>query len=432
MRSYLDLRLRLLLRSEDGMAIPTVMMLMIAAFALAMASVLGSISTQRGSIRDQDSKTALAAADAGVNRALWRQNKMPPADGFFCAGNAAPSAGWCPVYSGQAGDAAWSYQVSAPDAAGVIKIVSTGARDGVTRKVSMLTRKMLGTEVFGAERVITKDWIDMDSNAEINVNVGTNGWIHLDSNSEICGGIRKGDGQTVTFDSNSGQCPGFSIVSGNRDVPPLFREGLATTNSNWRFFSHDTRTGGDNVTWDPTTRVLSMNSNSTLTMGGSDPYFICRLAMDSNSRLYMAAGAQVRVYFDTPENCGLAPDTAQFEMRSNTEISSTAWNPDQGIFDLIGFYLFGSPSIPTRVQLNSNANVTSEFILYAPHSDIDMDSNTTYVGAIAGKTLHMDSNAEIVSHFNMPPPLVDIAPFYVKGRYVECATTVAGALDAGC
>jgi hypothetical protein len=61
-----------------------------------------------------------------------------------------------------------------------------------------------------------------------------------------------------------------------------------------------------------------------------------------------------------------------------------------------------------------------------------MNSNSRYVGAIAGKSLHMDSNAVITSDSNMPPPLIDIAPFYVKGRYVECATTVTGAPDAGC
>ena len=76
--------------------------------------------------------------------------------------------------------------------------------------------------------------------------------------------------------------------------------------------------------------------------------------------------------------------------------------------------------------------MTSEFVLYAPYTDIDMNSNTTYVGAIAGKTLHMDSNAQIISHVNMPPPLIDSAPFFAKSRYVECATTVTGAPDAGC
>ena len=230
----------------------------------------------------------------------------------------------------------------------MVEIVSTGSRDAVNRKVSLLSRLNTGADVFGGERVITKDWIDMDSNAEINVNVGTNGWIHLDSNSEICGGIRHGEGEDVTFDSNSGQCAGYSLVAGNRELPPIFKPGLATNNSNGRFFSQDIRTGGSNVSWNSTTRVLSMNSNSTLTMGGTD-YFICRLVMDSNSRLYMAAGAKVRIYFDTPENCGLAANTAQIDMSSNTEVSSTSWNPDAGNFDLLGFYMFGSPNeLPGR------------------------------------------------------------------------------------
>jgi hypothetical protein len=432
------IRLRALLRSEDGVAVPTVLMLVVAGFALAMTSTIGSIATQRGSVRDQDSKTALAAADAGVNRALWRQNKMPPEDGYLCAGNATPTGSWCPAYTGEVGDATWSYQVSVPDASGVIKIVATGTRDGVNRRVSMLTRKMLGTEVFGGERVMAKEDITMDSNARIEVPAGTNGDYFLYSNAEVCGNMRYGVGETVTFLSNARQCPGFSLISADREIPPLFKLDLATNNDNWRFFSHDVRTGGDNVTWDPATRTLSMKSNSTLTMGGTN-YFICHLDMDSNSRLYMAAGAKVRIYFDSPENCPSLPSDPenpsaklQLNMDSNTEISSTGYNPSLGNYDLIGFYLFGSPDVATSIHLDSNAVVDNELVVYAPYSDIEMNSNSRYIGAIAGKSLHMDSNAVIRSDVNMPPPVVDIAPFYIKGRYVECATTVDGTADAGC
>jgi hypothetical protein len=438
MRARAPFCLRALFRSEDGMAVPTVMLLMVAAFALAMASVLGSMSTQRGSVRDQDSKTALAAADAGVNRALWRQNKMPPGDGFFCAGNEAQSGSWCPVKTGTVGDATWSYQVSVPDTGGLIKIVSTGTRDGVNRKVSMLTRKMLGTEVFGGERVMARNDITMNSDAHINVPVGTNGSYHLDSNAEICNNLRYGVGEGIDFDSNSRQCPGYTQTSGFREIPPLFKPGLATANDNWRFFTHDIRSSSSDVTWNATTRTLSLNSDGTLTLGGGN-YFICRLVMDSNSRLYMASGAASRIYFDKPENCPSLPNDPenpsaknQFWMSSNTEISSTGYDPAVGNFNLLGFYFFGSTSIPTTIRLNSNASVTNELVVYAPESDIEMDSNSTYIGAIAGKSLYMDSNATITSDSGMPPPLIDIAPFYIKGRYVECATTVTGTPDAGC
>jgi Tfp pilus assembly protein PilX len=435
MRARAHLLRRALLRSEDGMAVPTVMLLVVTALALAMVSVLGSISTQRGSVRDQDSKTALAAADAGVNRALWRQNKMPPGDGFFCAGNETPSGGWCPVKTGQVGDASWSYQVSVADAGGVIKIVSAGTRDGVSRKVSLLSRKMSGAEVFGGERVMAKEDIFMDSNARIEVPVGTNGDIHLDSDAEICANARYGVGESITFGSNSGQCPGYSLTSGDRELPPLFKPGLATANDNGRFFGQDIRSSSSEVTWNSTTRTLTLNSNGTLTLGGGN-YFICRLVLDSNSRLYMASGAQSRIYFDKPENCPSLPNDSgaknQFWMSSNTEISSTGYNPALGNFDLLGFYFFGSTSIPTTIHLDSNASVQNELVIYAPESDVYMNSNSQYIGAIAGKSLHMDSNAVITSDSNMPPPLIDIAPFHIKGRYVECATTVTGAPDAGC
>src|SRR5258705_5776891 len=69
-------RLRLLLRSESGMALPTALFAMIASMALASAAVLSSVNVQQGFGRDHDSKEAIAAADAGASVALLRLNRF--------------------------------------------------------------------------------------------------------------------------------------------------------------------------------------------------------------------------------------------------------------------------------------------------------------------------------------------------------------------
>src|SRR5436190_22862846 len=69
-------RLRLLLRSESGMALPTALFAMIASFALASVAVMSSVDAQHGTVRDRASKNAIAAADAGAGVALLRLNRF--------------------------------------------------------------------------------------------------------------------------------------------------------------------------------------------------------------------------------------------------------------------------------------------------------------------------------------------------------------------
>ncbi len=53
---------------EAGFAVPTVLFMILGAFSVAMIAAVVSVSAQRGTVRDADSKTALAVAEAGVER----------------------------------------------------------------------------------------------------------------------------------------------------------------------------------------------------------------------------------------------------------------------------------------------------------------------------------------------------------------------------
>ena len=54
-----------------------------------------------------------------------------------------------------------------------------------------------------------------------------------------------------------------------------------------------------------------------------------------------------------------------------------------------------------QVLLNSNTSVNGpceqNFVVYAPRSDVTLNSNSKFCGAIAGKSVHLDANAEIWS-----------------------------------
>jgi hypothetical protein len=292
-----------------------------------------------------------------------------------------------------------------------------------------------GSTIFGVERAIGRDWVRLDSNADIRVSLGSNGDITMLSNAVVCGDIRYGIGKTLSMSSNARQCAGYTVTQENRDLPQMSDAKLAqvrTTNSNSRFFAQDIRTSSSEVTWDPASRSLFIGGSSTLTMGGTD-YLLCKLTIDSNGGLIMAAGSNVRIYFDTPEACGLSSGALQVELKSNSYITSTAYDPSQGLFNVPGLYLFGSPSQATSAYFGNNTNqAVNEFVLYAPNTDVQLDSNAIYTGAIAGKTLDVKSNATIVSHANMVIPGLDIPPQYSVERYVECTGATATPPDANC
>lgn len=166
-------------------------------------------------------------------------------------------------------------------------------------------------------------------------------------------------------------------------------------------------------------------------MGGAHDYFICRLFIGPGI-LYMAANAKVRVFFDTPENCGLEPGDVRMAVSGNAEIVSTGYDPDAGKFDVPGFYFLGSPDIPTTIELEANSGTGNEVMLYAPHSDIELGGNATWIGMIAGKTIHLHGTPTITSDPGMVPPDITFSSLWERTHYVECTGASASPPDSSC
>jgi hypothetical protein len=154
--------------------------------------------------------------------------------------------------------------------------------------------------------------------------------------------------------------------------------------------------------------------------------------MNSNTSLYIQAGASVTIYFDSPENCGYPDDTAQLDMLSNSRITSTDGGPAN-----VALLFVGSDSLRTMINLNSNTSIGAacqqNFVVYAPRTDILLNSNSTYCGAIAGNTLELDSNARVyIDNGAQNYVLPNTPPHYEVGRFVECTAAPMSPPNAGC
>src|SRR3954453_15073948 len=138
------LLVRDLRRDERGMAVATALIAMTVAFSFASAAVVYSVNTQHGTIRDHDTKEAIAAADAGADVGLMRLNQFSKAvstaspcvgiSGSLLVPTRAEPDGWCPQLTGTVGNATYAYRVGPSVAActdSTSCVVVVGTSNGV-------------------------------------------------------------------------------------------------------------------------------------------------------------------------------------------------------------------------------------------------------------------------------------------------------------
>jgi hypothetical protein len=89
--------LRLLLRSERGIALPMALMVTVVGMGLAAVPIVASINSQGGNQHNQGANEALAAAEAGAEVALREQGKLhvEEGDSQLCVSDPGVTSGWC-------------------------------------------------------------------------------------------------------------------------------------------------------------------------------------------------------------------------------------------------------------------------------------------------------------------------------------------------
>jgi type II secretory pathway pseudopilin PulG len=456
-------RLLCLLKSEQGFAVPTVMLMTVAALGMAGVAVMTSVQGQSGTVRDQETKSALSVAESGVSQALLHYNRgVPPCEptveGEWCGPvsgmsvNGGSVSYWARVTSGTECDVGNEVEC--------VEIISQGSVDGVTRRVQVMASSVSdegsgGPGPFATAGVLSLNDMTLDSNSKIHTGTATNGNLTLKSNAKQCGQASVGIGKQMKLESNGAyysdaQCKTkySTVLQQELTLPPVNQGDAATNNDNSRFFAKDTVSGNKaDACWNGVradgkttktcgTRELRVDSNSSVTLGGS-VYSFCRLNLNSNSALYIAPGANVTIYFDSPEACGQSSGVTQLDLQSNSRITSATGDPIS-----VAMLFVGSETSQTKIQLNSNTSVNGpceqNFVIYAPLSDIDLDSNSRFCGAMAGKSIHLDSNAEIWSasgseSFELPGlEIPETAAHYTPYRFVECSAVTASPPNAGC
>jgi hypothetical protein len=453
------------LRAEEGFALPTVFMLLIAAFAVVTVGVMASINTQHGTIRDQQTKAAVQLAETGVSEAVLAYNRLDTSPTNPCSpvSLSPPDAnGWCQGPSDQLNGGEYSYQVQVPlmDGEGKfvpgsdgnieLRVVGTGTMGGATRRVLVGVKSVSANPFGGDYQVKSGGDITLDSNASIHAGTATNGDITLNSNARQCGQASVGVGHSLNVPGSAsggyytdGGCEDRGTTHGQEDLTLPLLGPVPTTNEDGRFFSQDPVSGNSgNACWNGLksdgnagtcgSRHLDIKSNTSVALGGS-VYVFCKLTMNSNTSLVVSSGHKVTIWFDSPEHCGYPSGTVQLDMASNSRITSNS-----GGHADVQLLFVGSTTRQTIVHMSSNTDLNAaceqNFIVYAPLSDVVLNSNSTYCGALAGRTIHLDSNADLRTKADYDLTIQPPVPYYQPAEFVECRSVAASSpdFDAGC
>jgi type II secretory pathway pseudopilin PulG len=415
---------------DGGFTLPTVMLMVFAAFAVAAAAVAASLSAQSGTTRDLRTKDALAAAEAGAHEGMLRYNATTVQGDSWgqCLPTGTPVSdgsgySWCPAQQGQLADGStYTYRVGfpqqipgAPLPAHTAQIISQGNVNGVTRRVDMTLRSASSQTPFSSAGIVGLNSILLNSNDGLFGNSATNGDLTLSTNDTVCGTVQVGPGRTVTGGTLTCPTGTSTVTQGVTALPPVNQGDVApptNNNQNTNFFSvnpvspnkpnskrqicfNGTNAQGET---DPScgARELALHNGAggvTVTLNGGN-YSLCKLSLDQGTSLYVANGAKVTFYFDTPENCGYTSATTQLNLSQNSSIQVNG-----GTAQNMRLLFVGSDTIPTTAIMSSNTtqNVAcnQDFIIYGPRTDIVFASNSYFCGAVAGKTITVSSNTSV-------------------------------------
>jgi hypothetical protein len=431
-------------RSQDGVAIPVTLILLIVFIMLAGFAAAAAMQGNSQSQRDRKVKRALGAADAGINVATYRLDKLievvTPATPCVIVDSVgrltiegAMTDGWCREQGEDLGDGAgYRYRVSNRSPAVVNgingwqqKIVSTGTVGAVQRRALTTVFAPFGDPLFLFDYgVFSSSDVTFDNTSSASGSVASNGNVVLNNSATICGNIFFGPGnQFIQGSGTNSQCKGFTNQALSQ--PVLLPEvKLPRANDDSRIGTADPWTSPDGIQWDPSARVLKMTKSSSITLTGGD-YVFCSVELTGNSQLIVPAdGTPVRIFIDSPENCGGA--SGSFTLTSTSQVYNPSLDPR-----MAQLYVKGSPSTATSVGFYNLRDTW--MTVFAPHSSVIYNNSNKFVGAAVGSQVTFQNSGQFVYDSRVATLAPSVLPISKRSGWKECTATAPSAQpDAGC
>jgi hypothetical protein len=461
-----------LFRSQDGVALPVAsgMLLVISLLVVAFFSV--SLRANSTSVQDRSTKRALAAAEAGLQTAVYRLNQIgaafPTTSCLTTEPVTVPLGTPCPGHTEQLGNGAeFTYYVTPqgapcpttvpglPPTAEDRCITSIGTVNGVRRRIQTRVVTRVAIPDFGQVGMIGKSLVYGRNAVTFGSDVGSNSHVELvnavsvsdDDDIDVAGAVRLLQGGTYVSRNEVTVAGGVQTTTIPFDMPmPDF--AYVQDNAN-----------NDNgqlplSAFNPATRHFSYAVDGTSLTIPPGTYHVCRfhLARRVNLRFSHTADQPTKIYVDSPSrpgsSCeGQAHPAGTFHAENEVDINKEVAEREE----LLDIYMYGTSSNDTSLPGYACAGLTSpnmsecpaDFLLqnatefygslYAPKSTAEFHNSVVVKGSVASDRVHFFNAAS----FSITSAILAKGPTFRpadRKGWIECPPdpAVTGDHESGC
>ena len=442
--------LRARIQNEDGLAMVMAVGIM-ATMLVLTAIVFGSANlTGRSTSADNARKRAFEAAEAGLQATVYRLNMLAPADnrciggtdssvqaptGAACAphtesvGNGATYTTWTTTTLAQGGTCA-GLQVGTQSSIAERCVTSAGTVNGVTRRVQTRVASYATAPPFPIAGVVGLRSVIVDQSTHIMGGTGSNGQItyrNTASSTTTTYGP-SAPNAIVMNNANPGVQGRRSSTQGPFVLAPVDPGSSATSSDDVRLSNalasprvSPFDSVGNGVTWNAATRTLTLANNASVTLGGAI-YNFCKLVMNNNSTITLAAGARTAIYIDSPARAGSGcpAGTGTITVTNGASLVNNSppqpGSPYAHDSTALQLYIVGLPGV--SVDFANGAAFYGT--IYAPTSQLNLYNTAGTWGAVAANDVYVQNNAMFFGDANTLGITANNNGLYFRTAWREC------------
>jgi type II secretory pathway pseudopilin PulG len=462
---HLNLKRRL--ADHAGFVLPTAIIVLLILTVLIGAAVTVASQTSRSTTRDNNTKAALEAAEAGLGVATYRliklqpekaqcindKEKITPVSGY-CKdaapeklGNGAEFTYWTTPDLTTSGQTCVGPTVTLPAGfEGTQRcVVSVGTVNGVERRIAERVFSQISSPLFDVKGILGYTSVFIKQNGTLEGAIGTNGSINLENGVTVSETVL-GPSGTVA----GGGTPGTITHSGSEFVRPTIPIGksaesaatvgacgvpkdegeagmncdLLITNGVNKPTEPDASSG---VTFNSSTRSLLMGTHGASLVLSKGIYNFCDFQVTgTNATLKIAANAvspNVQIFIDSAKRTGsgCAGDTEAGKLAFKNGF--TIENPNTNATSLQIYVYDGSGG---TIKFENNSSSAFYGTIIAPYSKVEFKSNGEFIGGIEANEVELINNFKFKWEAKAEEIRKEEKPRYQRKTWAECPPTFSG------
>jgi Tfp pilus assembly protein PilX/cytoskeletal protein CcmA (bactofilin family) len=442
------------LTGDAGFVLPTAMIVLLILAVLVGAAITVASQTSTSTTRDNNTKAALEAAEAGLQTAAYRLSKLElepkttecitakawakPTSGAYCESSGSEPLGNGATFEYRtsrglvAGEKCNGETISSQENVTQRCITSVGTVNGVRRRVQERASS-LASPLFQVKGILGLHSVSIENNGKLEGEVGTNEILNLKNGVTLeradLGPLGKVEGTSTpkeTIKNTSpfeappvpiGESAKSAITQAECKPPP---EG-GEVGRNCDFLITNGADANSGVTFSTALRSLSMGNGSSLELK-EGVYNFCNFQVSgNNTKLTTVAGGKVVIFIDSAARAGsgCSSPAGKLEFKNGLELI----DPNANALYL-QIYVYDSSG--GTIELKNNVSGGQFYgTIVAPSSKVAIGNNAEFVGAIVANEVELAPNFKFkfekeVNNLKTPSHL------YERKAWEECPPTYAG------